>query len=100
MWYPASRTGPARHPLPPCDQCGAAVCLQFGLPAGSAPVTNGPQPMDEGGAAKLDKDSAPQLLALVKGKELLGTPLQVRRIDVHVQNLPGTAAAVVCEEPE
>jgi hypothetical protein len=40
--------------------------------------------MDEGEAAKLDKDSAPQLLALVKGRELLGTPLQVRPVQMQV----------------
>jgi hypothetical protein len=50
--------------------------MQFGLPADGTAATNGQQPTDEG-AAKLDKDSAPQLLALVKGKELLGTPLEV-----------------------
>jgi hypothetical protein len=60
------------------------LCLQFGLPAGGAPASNGQQPMDEGAAAKLDKDSAPQLLALFKGRELLGTPLQVRCVQMHV----------------
>lgn len=42
--------------------------------------------MDEGEAPKLDKDSAPQLLALVKGKELLGTPLQVRYVQMQVES--------------
>jgi hypothetical protein len=53
-----------------------SLCLQYGLPAEGAPAANGHQPADEG-AAKLDKDSAPELLALVKGKDLIGTPLQV-----------------------
>ena len=39
--------------------------------------------MEEDGAAKLDKDSVPQLLALVKGRELLGTPLQVRPVQMQ-----------------
>ena len=63
-------------------------------------ATNGQQPMDEGGAAKLDKDSAPQLLALAKGKDLLGTPLQVRCVQMQVCSLLGSGAIVVCEEAE
>lgn len=55
--------------------------LQFGLPPagkdGAAAADAAKPGVKAAPKPKLNKDSAPEQLALVKGKELLGTPLQV-----------------------